>query len=444
MTALLLYAALGVVGLVILIARFKLNAFVALIVASLGVGLAAGMELAAIAKAFQDGVGAVLGSIAVVVGLGTILGKMLAESGGARVIASTMIDALGASRIHWTMMLVGLVVGLPVFFSVGLVLLIPITFAVARRTGKSIVYVGVPLLAGLSVAHGLVPPHPGPMVAVELFKVDVGRTILYSLLIGVPTAIVGGPLFGAFIAKRVHVPLSGALADQFSREDGAQSLPGFGLTLFTILLPVLLMLVATVADVTFAATDPIRQWIDFVGNPTVALTIAVLVSFYVFGVARGYNRDQILKFTNDAVGPIASILLVVGAGGGFNRVLVTSGVGQAIADLASQSHVPVVVLGWLVAALIRVATGSATVAITTAAGIMVPIAAATPGVHVELLVLAMGAGSIIFSHVNDAGFWLVKECFNMSVTETLRTWTMMETVLSIVALMCIVALDFVI
>jgi len=439
--SLLLYALLAVVGLVVLIARFKLNAFVALIVASLGMGLASGMDLAAIARAFQDGVGAVLGSIAIVVGLGTILGKMLAESGGARVIASTMVRALGESRVHWTMMIVAFIVGIPVFFSVGLVLLIPVTFTVARYTKTPLLYVGVPLLAGLSVVHGLVPPHPGPMVAIELFKADVGKTIFYAVLIGLPTAIVGGPLFGSFISRRVHVALSGSFAEQLSQDGDDANLPGFATTLFTILLPVLLMLLATVADITLAGDQPLRQWMDFLGNPIVALVVAVLVSFYVFGARRGYTRDQILKFTNDCVGPIAGILLVVGAGGGFNRVLVTSGVGAAIAALAAGSHIPVMLLGWSVAALIRVATGSATVAITTAAGIMAPIAAASAGVHIELLVLAMGAGSLIFSHVNDAGFWLVKECFNMTVTQTLQTWTMMETVISIVALGGILVLD---
>lgn len=442
--SLLLYALAAVIALILLIARFKLNAFVALILTSIGVGLGSGMPLADIAKGFQDGVGAVLGSVAVVVGLGTILGKMLAESGGARVVANTMIAALGERRIHWTMMLVAFIVGIPVFFSVGLVLLMPLTFTVARFTRTPLLYVGVPLLAGLSVMHGLVPPHPGPMVAIEMLKADVGKTILYSLLVGFPTAVIGGPIFGRFISRRVHVEVSGALAAQLSQDGRQANLPGFGLTMLTILLPVLLMLMATIADVALPAGHAVRLWVDFLGSPLVALLAAVLCSFYAFGVARGYSREQILAFTNECVGPIAGIVLVVGAGGGFNRVLVNSGVGAAIAELATRSHVPVVVLGWIVAALIRVATGSATVAISTAAGIMAPIAAATPGVHIELVVLAMGAGSIILSHVNDAGFWLVKECFNMSVTDTLKTWTVMETILAVVALVFIVLLDSVI
>ena len=443
-TSLLVYALVAVVGLVLLIARFKLNSFVALILASLFVGLCSGMKLGDIAKGFQEGVGGVLSSIAIVVGLGTILGKMLAESGGARVVATTLIQALGEKNIHWTMMFIAFIVGIPVFFTVGLVLLIPIVFTIAKQTKTPLLYLGIPLLSGLSVVHGLVPPHPGPMVAIELFKADVGKTILYSILIGFPTAIVAGPLFGKLIARRVVVEVSGGMAEQLTQEAGPQKLPGFWLTVLTILLPVLLMLLATVVAVTFAKENVFRQWMDFIGSPVVALLLAVLFSFWSFGRARGFNREQILKFSNDCLGPVAMILLVVGAGGGFNKVLVYSGVGGAIADLAKNSHISILLLGWLVAALIRVATGSATVAITTAAGIIAPIAAASTGVNLELLVLAMGAGSLILSHVNDGGFWFVKEYFNLTVAQTLRTWTVLETLISLIALALTLALSFVV
>jgi len=441
-TSLLLYALATVVGLVVLIARFKLNSFVALVIASLAIGIASGMELRAIATAFQDGVGAVLGSIAVIVGLGIILGKMLEESGGARVVASTLIAALGERRLHWTILLVAFIVGVPVFFTVGLVLLAPIVFAVARETRTPLLHVGIPLVAGLSVMHGLVPPHPGPMVAADLFKAEIGLTILYSLLIGIPTGIVAGPIFGTFISRRIPLPVP-ALAGDATGPKGRTSLPGFGLTLFTIVLPVVLMLLATLVDITLPADNRTRQIVDFIGHPIVALLVAVLFSFYSFGAARGFSRDQLLQFSNECVAPAAAILLVVGAGGGFNRVLVTSGVGRAIAELAADSNLSILLLGWLVAALIRIATGSATVAITTAAGIIAPIAASTV-VNAELLVLAMGAGSLILSHVNDAGFWFVKEYFGMTVTQTLKTWSVMETIISIVALMFILLLDLVV
>jgi GntP family gluconate:H+ symporter len=437
----LIYALIAVVGLIVLIARFKLNSFVALVVAAIFMGVASGMEFAAIASSFQDGMGAVLGSIAGVVGLGMILGKMLEVSGGARVVASTLIGAFGEARLPWTMLVIAFIVGLPVFFTVGLVLLAPILFAVARETRTPLLTLGIPLLAGLSVMHGLVPPHPGPMVAAGMFKADVGLTILYSLIVGIPTGAVAGPIFGAFISRRISVAPPASAAEV--QESGRTSLPGFGLTVFTIVLPVGLMLVASIADVLLPPTDRLRQVVDFIGHPIVAMLVAVLFSLYSFGAARGFDREALLRFSNECLAPAAAILLVVGAGGGFNRVLVTSGVGTAIASLATAASVSILILGWLVAALIRLATGSATVAITTAAGIIAPIAASQP-VSAELLVVAMGAGSLIASHVNDAGFWFVKEYYGMTVTETLQTWTVMETIIAVVALAFVLVLDVVV
>jgi gluconate:H+ symporter, GntP family len=440
-TSLLLYTALAVIGLIVLIAHFKLNSMLALIIASLFVGLCSGMDLALIAKSFQDGVGAVLGSIAIVIGLGTILGKMLAESGGAEVVSERLIKALGPKRLHWTMMLVAFIVGLPVFFSVGLVLLAPVVFTLMKKTGMPLVFLAIPLVAGLSVAHGLVPPHPGPMAAIGLLGADAGKTIFYSILIGFPVAIVAGPIFGKWISRVVSVDSTGALATQLTERIPPANPPGFALTLFTILLPVLLMMMASLGEVVLVAGHGLRAALAFIGSPVVALSIAVLFSFYSFGAARGFNRAQILQFSNDCLGPVALVLLVVGAGGGFNRVLVDGGVGDAIAELAENMALSPLLFGWMVAALIRVATGSATVAITTAAGIVAPMVAATPGVNLELMVIAMGAGSLILSHVNDGGFWLVKEYFNLTVTQTLKTWTVMETIIAVLALIGVLLLD---
>ena len=439
-TSLLLYTLAAVLGLIVLIARFKLHAFLALILASLFVGLCAGMKLPEIARDFQVGVGTTLGSIAVVVGLGTMLGKMLAESGGAEVVAHTLIRALGEKRLHWTMLLVALVVGIPVFFGVGVVLLIPVVFAIARQTGTPLLFLGLPLVAGLSVSHGIVPPHPGPMVAIGKLDADVGKTILYSLLIGVPTAIIAGPLFGQFISRHVRVDLGGIGAELVQHSE-RQNPPAFGMTLFTILLPVLLMLLATLADVTRPEGDRWRAWADLIGSPLVAMLVATLFSLWSFGAACGFDRKQILKFTEDCVGPAASILLVVGAGGGFSKVLDGSGVDDAIAGLVSGSKVSPLALGWLVAALIRVAVGSATVAITMSAAIMLPVLTAAPGTNRELLVISMGAGSLFLSHLNDGGFWFVKEYFNMTVPQTLKTWTVLETIISVVALGLVLALN---
>ena len=432
-TLLLLYAFLAVLALIVLIAVFKLHPFVALVVVSLGLGAAAGMPLSTVVKAFQDGVGGVLGFVAVVVALGTMLGKMMAESGGAARIATTLIALFGERRVHWAIMVVAFLVGIPVFFQVGFMLLIPLVFTIARRSGLSLVKIGIPLVAGLSVVHGMVPPHPAAMLAVQAYRADIGRTIAYAILVGLPTAALAGPIFATWITPRIQLPAHNPMATQLSG-DTSREMPSFGLTLFTVLLPVIGMLAASVADVALDTTSAIRATIDFVGSPIVALLIALLFSFWSLGYRQHFTRDQILKFANDCLGPTATILLVIGAGGGFNRVLLESGVGKAVADLALGSHASPLVLAWTVAALIRVATGSATVAMTTSAGIVAPIAAAIPGSNAELLVLATGAGSLVLSHVNDAGFWLIKEFFNMTVPQTLKTWTVAETIIGIAGL----------
>ena len=433
-STLLLYALAAVVALVVLIARFRVHPFVVLIAVSLGMGAAAGMPLATVVKAFQDGVGSSLGFIAIVVGLGTMLGKMMAESGGAARIAKTLIDAFGAAHVHWAIMFVAFIVGIPVFFQVGFVLLIPLVFTIARQTGTSLLKVGLPLVAGLSVVHGMVPPHPAAMLAVATFKADVGLTILYALIVGLPTAALAGPVYATWIAPRILLPADNPLATQLQSDD-SRALPGFGITMFTVLLPVLLMLANSTAEVVLPADSGIRHALAFVGSPIVSLLLALLFSFWSLGAAQRFTKNQVLKFCNDCLAPTATILLVIGAGGGFNRVLIESGVGRAIAGVATATHASPLLLAWIIAALIRVATGSATVAMTTAAGIVAPIAVLRPGTSPELLVLATGAGSLMLSHVNDSGFWLIKEFFNMTVPQTLRTWTVVETIVGVAGLM---------
>ncbi len=445
-TSLLLLVLAAVIGLVVLVARFKLNAFIALILASLFVGVCSGMALTDIAKAFQTGVGTTLGFIAVVVGLGTMLGKMLAESGGAEVIANRFIELFGERRLPWAMLVIAFIVGLPVFFGVGVVLLIPIVFTLVCKTGTPLLALGLPLIAGLSVAHGLIPPHPGPLVAIEKLGANTGLTILYATIIGFPTAIIAGPLFAKWIVPRLSIS-TGGLGEKLSAPASPALKPGFGITLFTILLPVLLMLVATVAEVALTKgtleqpAHPARAWMLFIGSPLMALLIAVLFSFYSLGKQCGLRGGQILKFTEDCVGPAAGILLVVGAGGGFSKVLELSGAADAIAGLAKGWQLSPLVLGWIVAALIRVAVGSATVAITLGSAILAPVAAAHPGTSPELLVIALGAGSLILSHLNDGGFWFVKEYLNLTVAQTLKTWTVLETIIAVVALALTLLLD---
>ena len=430
---LLLYALLAVIALVVLIARLKLHPFIALVSVSLAMGVAAGMPPVAAVKAFQDGVGNVLGFIAIVVGLGTMLGKMMAESGAATRIATTLIDLFGERRVHWAIMVVAFIVGIPVFFQVGFVLLIPLVFTIARRTGMSLVKIGIPLVAGLSVVHGMLPPHPAAMLAVAAYKADVGRTILYGLLVGLPTAALAGPIFATWISPRIVLPAENPIAKQLEGESVAQ-MPGFGISLFTVLIPVILIVLASAADMTLDPASSVRAALHFVGHPIVALLLALLFSFWSLGRPRHFTREQVMKFCNDCLAPTATILLVIGAGGGFNQVLVQSGVGGAIAKMAIGSHASPLILAWVVAALIRVATGSSTVAMTAAAGIVAPIALATPGTNAELLVLATGAGALVLSHVNDAGFLLIKEFFNMTVPQTLKTWTVAETIIGVAGL----------
>ncbi|SAL37248.1 gluconate transporter [Caballeronia sordidicola] len=435
---LLVYAVIAIALLILMITRFKVYPFLVLIIVSLLLGLAVGMPMDTIVKAFETGNGNTLGHIAIVVGLGTMLGKMMAESGGAERIANTLIDRFGEKHIHWAMMCVAIIVGLPVFFEVGFVLLIPIAFNVAKRTNKSLLLIGLPMVAGLSVVHGLIPPHPAALLAVQAYHADIGRTIAYGLIVGIPTAIVAGPLFALLISRHIKLPENNPLAAQFidSRKEGeTRELPGFGITLFTILLPVILMLVGSWADLVSAPKSLPNNLLKFVGNADVALLIAVLFSFWSFGASRGFNREQIQKFCGDCLAPIAGITLIVGAGGGFGNVLRESGISQQLVATASAAHLSPLLLGWFVAALIRLATGSATVAMTTACGIVAPIAAASHGaVSAELLVLATGCGSLIFSHVNDGGFWLVKEYFGMTVGQTFKTWSLCETIISLMGL----------
>jgi GntP family gluconate:H+ symporter len=430
---LLLYALVAVAALILLIARLKVHPFVALILVSLGMGVAAGMPLLGAVRAFQEGVGNALGFIAIVVGVGTMLGKMMAESGAATRIATTLIARFGEQRVHWAIMVVAFIVGMPVFFQVGFVLLVPLVFTIARRTGMSLVKVGLPLVAGLSVVHGMLPPHPAAMLAVGTFQADTGLTILYGLLVGLPTAALAGPIYATWVAPRIALPAENPMAAQLEGTSTGE-MPGFGISLFTVLIPVILMLLASAADIALDATSPVRATLHFVGHPIVALLLALLFSFWSLGRARGFTREQLLKFCNDCLAPTATILLVIGAGGGFNQVLVQSGVGRAVAGIATGSQASPLLLAWIVAALIRVATGSATVAMTTAAGIVAPIAASIPGTNAELLVLATGAGSLVLSHVNDAGFWLIKEFFNMTVQQTLKTWTVAETIIGVAGL----------
>ncbi len=431
---LLVSALISVIALIVLIAVVKLNPVITLFLTALALAIVAGMPLPTVIHSFELGVGGTLGHIAIIVALGTMLGKMMAESGAADQIAYTLVRTFGEKNLHWAMLVIALLVGLPAFFEVGFVLLIPILFTVARRTKTPLVLAGLPMVAGLSVVHGLVPPHPAAMLAVTIYRADVGRTVLYGLLIGVPTAIIAGPLYAKFIAPHVQLDADNPMADQLTTRDKSHKLPGFWLSVFTILLPVVLMLVGTAADNVSAPGSALNNGLHLAGNDDMALLVGVLFSFVTLGVMRGFSRDTVLRFSNECLAPTAAITLLVGAGGGFGRVLQDTGVSGAIILVAMKSHVPILLLAWILAAAMRLATGSATVALATAANIVAPIALHSAGVHPELLAVATGAGSLIFSHVNDGGFWLVKEYFNMSVGQTMKTWSICETIISVTAL----------
>ena len=447
--SLLLLALVSIIALVVLIAKFRLNAIISITLVSLILGLAAGMDPMKVAEAFKDGTAATLGGLAMIIGLGTMLGKLLAESGGAQVLAGGITRLFGVKRLDYAVMIAAFVVGVSVFFQVGLILLGPIVFALARETKTPILRLGLPLAAGLSTAHGLIPPHPGPLAAINLLGADIGKTIAWSLLVvGPPVALLTGPLLARWVTPRVPLELGG-LGASASADPSAPRAPGFGISLFTVLLPVLLMLVSTAASIIWPEkVFPVgtwqgdcRKWGDFIGNPTVAMLIAVLFAFWAFGTRCGLRMGNISKFAEDSLAPAAGVLLVIAAGGGFSKVLGASGVGNALATVGASLQMSPLLLGWLIAGMMRVAVGSATVSVTTAAGIMLPLVQADPHINKELLVLAMGAGSLILSHVNDGGFWLVKEYFGMDIPQTLKTWTVVETGIAVVSILLILVVN---
>ncbi|MFB6891540.1 gluconate:H+ symporter [Kitasatospora sp. NPDC056327] len=447
---LLLAVLLGIAAIVLLITRLKLHPFLALILGSGVLAAVAGVPFDKLLTSFSTGFGSTVAGVGLLIGLGAMLGKLLADSGGANIIADTVLARSGKRALPWAMALIAAVLGLPLFFEVGVVLLVPIVLLVARRGNVPLMRVGIPALAGLSVLHGLVPPHPGPLVAVDALKADLGITLALGLLIAVPTLIIAGPLF-ARVAERwvgpLEIPAATAAEDGTTAGGAARSgrAPSFGAVLVTILLPVVLMLGKALADVLIDDPKAMPQRVfDFIGSPLIALLAATLLGMVTLGRAAGFDRNRISDTVGRSLGPIAGIVFIVGAGGGFKQTLIDVGVGNAVSEWSSKWHISALLLGWLIAVLIRLATGSATVATITAAGIVAPLAADMSSTHAALLVLAIGAGSLFLSHVNDAGFWLVKEYFGMSVGQTLKSWSVMETVISVVAIALIMPLSLII
>jgi GntP family gluconate:H+ symporter len=434
-------ALLGIAVLVVLIVRFKLHPFLALTLGSLTVGGIAGVAMTDVVASYTKGFGSTAAGVGILIALGAMFGKLLADSGGADEIVDTIVGRSSTRTLPWAMAGVGAIIGLPMFFEIGLVLLMPVIFLVARRSGLSLVRVGIPALAGLSAMHGLVPPHPGPLVAIDALKADLGITLGLGILVAIPTIAVAGPWFSRLASRWVDVPAP----DLFeSRAETAVRRPSFGTTLLTVLTPVVLMMGKALADIFAAEGTAARTVLDFLGTPLIALLIAVVLAMFTLGRGAGMGPKEVGSSLEASLGPIAGIILIVAAGGGFKQTLVDTGIGQLVADWIAQSGLSVLLLAWLVAVLIRLATGSATVATVTASGILAPLASGMSATEVSLMVLAIGAGSVFFSHVNDAGFWLVKEYFGMKVGQTIKTWSLMETVLSVTGLVLVLLLNLVV
>lgn len=424
----------GIATIIVLIVWKKVHPFLALTLGSAVLALVAGIPLTDTFTSFSTGLGSTVGGVGTLIAFGAIIGKLLIESGGADRIVDTILDKTPVSRLPWAMALIAFVVGIPLFFEVGIVLLIPVVMLVARRAEQPLILVGVPALAGLSALHGLVPPHPGPLIAIDALGADLGITLGLGLLVAIPTVIIAGPIAARVMARWVPIEAPAPLGGESTITE-PQKRPSFAISIFVVLLPVLLMLGRTLVETLMGSVKETLLYTcaEFLGQPIVALLITVIVAILAFGVAPGRKADEISTIVGASLGPIAGILLIVGAGGGFKQTLVDSGIADVIAIWIEQASVPALIAGWLVAVAVRLATGSATVATITAAGIMAPLAGAMPPVEAGLLVLAIGAGSVFLSHVNDAGFWLVKEYFGMTVGETLKTWSLMETLLSLVA-----------
>ncbi|MCX4552034.1 GntP family permease [Streptomyces sp. NBC_01387] len=434
----------GIAVIVLLITKFKLHAFLSLTIGSLVLGAVAGAPLDKVILSFTGGLGSTTASVGVLIALGAILGKLLADSGGADQIVDTILAKASRRSMPWAMVLIAAIVGLPLFFEIGIVLLIPVVLLVAKRGNFSLMRIGIPALAGLSVMHGLIPPHPGPLVAVDAVHANLGLTLALGVVVAIPTVIIAGPVFSRYAARWVDIQVPDGMVPERPSAD-VKKLPSFGATVCTVLLPVVLMLAKALVDIVI--DDPantVQRVFDVAGSPLIALLAAVLVAMFTLGRAAGFTRDRLSTTVEKSLAPIAGVVLIVGAGGGFKQTLIDSGVGQMVLDISKDWSIPALLLAWLIAVVIRLATGSATVATVSAAGLIAPLAADMSSAHVSLLVLAIGAGSLFFSHVNDAGFWLVKEYFGMDVGQTVKTWSVMETLISVVSLIFVLLLSIVI
>ena len=436
---------IGIAILIGLIAYFKLNTFLSFILVSLGLGVALGIpvfsedpDVTTLTTAIKNGIGSTLGFLVIILGCGAMLGKLVADSGAAQRIADTLIEIFPNRYIHWAVVLTGFIVGIPMFYSVGFVVLLPLVFTVAARTKLPLVYIGLPMLAALSVTHGYLPPHPAPTALVNDFGADLGRTLLLGLLVAIPAIILGGPVFASTLKKYNPTPLKSLFSGhKFTNEE----MPGIGISIFTALLPVILLGGAAILKSVVGTDGAFGAAVNFVGDPIIAMVLSICIAIFTLGVARGKKMIEISDSLTIAVKDIAMILLIIAGAGALKEVLIVSEVSSYIGTVLQNLDVSPLILAWGIAALIRFCVGSATVAGLTSAGIVAPLIIQT-GADPSLMVLATGAGSLMFSHINDAGFWLFKEYFNMSVRDTLKTWSVMEMIVSVTGLVGTLVLSY--
>jgi Gnt-I system high-affinity gluconate transporter len=433
----LIIVIIGILLLFILIAKFKLNAFITFIIVSLFVGIAEGMEPISVVDSIQKGIGNILGFLVIILGLGAMLGKLVADSGAAQRITTQLVEKFGNKNIQWAVVLTGFIVGIPMFYSVGFVILVPLVFTIAAATGLPLLYVGLPMLASLSVTHGYLPPHPAPTALATMFNADIGKTLLYGIIVAIPAIIVAGPLLSRTLKGINATPLKEFLNPVILKEE---EMPGMANSIISALLPVILIAVAALAQFTMPEEFFLTKILVFMGNPAIAMLIAVLVAIYTLGLGRGKSMKEVMDTVGSAITGITMVLLIIAGSGALKQVLIDSGVSNYIGGILEQSSISPLILAWLIATVIRVCVGSATVAGLTAAGIVLPLVQGT-GVSPELMVLAIGSGSLMLSHVNDSGFWLFKEYFNLSVNDTLKSWTVMETTVGVMGLLGVLVIN---
>ncbi|NWC00290.1 gluconate transporter [Pseudomonas gingeri] len=433
-TRLIVCCLLAIATIIVLISLTKLPPFLSILVGTFVAGIGASLPPEEVAKAFSKGAGSLLGEAGIIISLGAMLGALMAESGAADRIASTLLRHARGKALPWVMALVAMVIGLPLFFEVGLVLMVPIIFVIARQSGQPLLKVAIPALAGMTTLHALMPPHPGPLIAVSALHADLGMTMLLGFCIAVPAVILAGPLYGIWLSKRMDVKEPAELGALFTAKVETRRKPSFGISLLIILLPVLLMLGSTLAKVAMAPQSTLAVTLKFLGEPLIALGIAVIAAVICLGWSIGMARDQVGSVLRKSLGPIAVLLLTIGAGGGLKQTLLEAGISDTISKVATGANMSYVLLAWLIAVALRQATGSATVATTTTAGILAPLMAGLATTQSSLVALAIGAGSVFFCHVNDAGFWMVREYFGLQLKQTIWVWSVLQTIVSVVGL----------